>query len=140
MDLIQVLLVISPDCNFAYCWRAYTTMLHVLLFRTSKRSWCVEITDCDVSCGLNLFYNISKYANGRMPIVKLFMIMAMKGVWSIICAFDVIIRICGPHTRWTFWFTSHIVLNQIIRKPDAALTIWCLFRVISSKFDIYIFI
>jgi hypothetical protein len=52
--------------------------------------------------------------------------LSMKGVWSIIGAFDVIIRICGPHTRWTFWFTSHIVLNQIIRKPDAALTIWCL--------------
>jgi hypothetical protein len=55
----------------------------------------ILITDFDVSCGLNLFYNISKYANGRMPIVKLFMIMAMKGVWSIIGAFDVIIRICG---------------------------------------------
>ena len=50
-----------------------------LLLRTSKRSWCVETTDFDVSCGLNLLYNINKYVNGRMRSVKFFIIMAMKG-------------------------------------------------------------
>ena len=62
MDLIQVLLVISPGSNFAYCWQAYTTF-----------SW------------------------------------------------------------WKFWCTCEIVLNQIIRKPDTVLTIWCFAHALLHK-------
>jgi hypothetical protein len=53
----------------------------------------VSRPDYDISCGLNLLYNIKKYVNGQMRSVKLFIILAMKGFWSIIGAFDVIIGV-----------------------------------------------
>jgi hypothetical protein len=68
--------------------------VHDSFLRTSKRSWCVETTEFDVN----------RYINRRMRSVKLFIIMAMKGFWSIIGALDVIIRVCGPHIRWKSWF------------------------------------
>jgi hypothetical protein len=53
--------------------------------------------DFDVSCGLNLLYSINKYVVGRIHSVKLLIIMAMKGFWSLIDSFDVIVRVCGFH-------------------------------------------